>query len=220
MRPGDRHRWAQFREQLELVGGRALARRPGGVEGGIANPNGQCRIRPSPVPCRSRRPGSRRLHAGHHLARQRAPARLVPGSVRHPGFDVICFFFDTSTANRLRSPSRSPPDASCAPFPHRSPRSRHRSRSMWWFEASPRRATPKGRQSFISCTAPHQQALPTSSPLPRSGRTLRKNRLAASLDCIARFTASSISRASPAKHHAADAGINMRRSEPRARALY
>ena len=53
-------------------------------------------------------------------------------------------------------------------------RSRHRSRSMWWFEASPRRATPKGRQSFISCTAPHQQALPTSSPLPRSGRTLRK----------------------------------------------
>jgi hypothetical protein len=33
----------------------------------------------------------------------------------------------------------------CAPFPHRSPRSRHRSRSMRWFEASPRRATPKGQ---------------------------------------------------------------------------
>ena len=32
--------------------------------------------------------------------------------------------FDTSTAIRLRSPSRSPPDASCAPFPTRS---RHRS---------------------------------------------------------------------------------------------
>src|SRR5215470_13004038 len=30
--------------------------------------------------------------------------------------------FDTSTAIRLRSPSRSPPDASSAPFPHRSPR--------------------------------------------------------------------------------------------------
>ena len=28
--------------------------------------------------------------------------------------------FDTSTAIRLRSPSRSPPDASCAPFPTRS----------------------------------------------------------------------------------------------------
>jgi hypothetical protein len=90
-----------------------------------------------PVPCRSRRPGSRRLHAGHHLARQRAPARLIPGSVRHPGFDVTCICFDTSTANRLRSPSRSPPDTSHAPFPHRSPRSRRRSRSMWRFEASP-----------------------------------------------------------------------------------
>ena len=30
--------------------------------------------------------------------------------------------FDTSIAIRLRSPSRSPPDASGAPFPHRSPR--------------------------------------------------------------------------------------------------
>ena len=53
------------------------------------NPNGQCRIRPSPVPCKSRRPGSRRLHAGHRLANQRAPARLLPGSSLHPGFDVI-----------------------------------------------------------------------------------------------------------------------------------
>jgi len=52
------------------------------------NPNGQCRIRPSPVPCRSRRPGSRRLHAGHRLANQRAPARLIPGSSGYPGFDV------------------------------------------------------------------------------------------------------------------------------------
>ena len=56
-------------------------------------------------------------------------------------------------------------------FPHRSPRSRHRFRSMWWFEASPRRATPKGQQSFISCTAPLQQALPTSNSLPRQGHT-------------------------------------------------
>jgi hypothetical protein len=81
--------------------------------------------------------------------------------------------FDTSTAIRLRSPSRSPPDTSPVPFPHRSPRSRHHSRSMWRFGASPRRAAPKGRQSFISCTAPLPQALPTSSPLPCSGHTLR-----------------------------------------------
>ena len=135
------------------------------------NPNGQCRIRPSPVPCRSRRPGSRRLHAGHRLASQRAPARLIPGSWVHPGFGVTCVVFDTSTAIRSRSPSRSPPDTSRVPFPHRSPRSRHRSRSMWRFEASPRRATPKGQQSLISCTTPLQQALPTSNSPPRSGHT-------------------------------------------------
>ena len=38
------------------------------------------------------------------------PARLIPGPVLHPGFDAKnCF--DTSTAVRLRSSSRSPPDA-------------------------------------------------------------------------------------------------------------
>ena len=40
----------------------------------------------------------------------------------HPGFDATLLSNDTSTANRLRSSSRSPPDASRAPFPHRSPR--------------------------------------------------------------------------------------------------
>jgi len=33
----------------------------------------------SHVPHGSRRSGSRRLHAGHHLASRRAPARLIPG---------------------------------------------------------------------------------------------------------------------------------------------
>jgi len=44
---------------------------------------------PSHVPYGSRRPDSRRLHAGHHLANKRAPARLIPGSHWHPGFDAI-----------------------------------------------------------------------------------------------------------------------------------
>jgi DDE_Tnp_1-associated len=39
---------------------------------------GQYRDTPSPVPRGSRRPGSRRLHAGHRLASQRTPARLIP----------------------------------------------------------------------------------------------------------------------------------------------
>jgi hypothetical protein len=39
---------------------------------------GQYRDTPSPVPRGSRRPGSRRLHAGHRLASKRTPARLIP----------------------------------------------------------------------------------------------------------------------------------------------
>ena len=153
-------------------------------------PNGQCRLRPSPVSCRSRRPGSRRLHAGHRLASQRAPARLIPGSWVHPGFGVTCVVFDTSTAIRSRSPSRSPPDTSRVPFPHRSPRSRHRSRSMWRFEASPRRATPKGQQSLISCTTPLQQALPTSNSPPRSGHTPTTTNATALSPCSRHWTCS------------------------------
>jgi hypothetical protein len=46
----------------------------------------RCRGAPSHVPCESRRSGSRRLHAGHHLAKKRAPARLLPGRTRSPRF--------------------------------------------------------------------------------------------------------------------------------------
>ena len=37
------------------------------------------------------RPRSRHLHAGHHLANQQAPARLIPGLQSIPGFDVNLF---------------------------------------------------------------------------------------------------------------------------------
>ena len=47
---------------------------------------------PSHVPCSSRRPGSRRLHTGHHLASKRAPARLFPKFYIYPGFDVVSCF--------------------------------------------------------------------------------------------------------------------------------
>ena len=58
----------------------------------LSAPGQQCRHPPSHVPCRSRRPDSRRLHAGHRLASKRAPARLIPGPFNRPGFDVICLF--------------------------------------------------------------------------------------------------------------------------------
>jgi hypothetical protein len=48
----------------------------------------QYRRAPSQVPRGSRRPGSRRLHAGHRLASRRAPARLIPGAQEPHGFDA------------------------------------------------------------------------------------------------------------------------------------
>ena len=89
------------------------------------------RCSPSHVLCKSRRPGSRRLYAGHHLASKRVSARLIPeGAQKTSGFDAVSF---VSTPQR-RTPRRSPeqnasgtsswslPDASSAPFPCRSPR--------------------------------------------------------------------------------------------------
>jgi hypothetical protein len=46
----------------------------------------RCRGVLSHVPCESRRSGSHHLRAGHHLASQRAPARLIPGSTPNARF--------------------------------------------------------------------------------------------------------------------------------------
>jgi len=70
---------------------------------------------------------------------------------------------DTSTAIHSRSPSWSPPDASTAPSPHRSPPRPHDRRSMRRFEASPRRATPKGQPSSAT-----QHRLRPRSPTHRN----------------------------------------------------
>ena len=60
------------------------------------------------------------------------------------------------------SSSRSPPDASPGAFSSSLTTTVFSQRSMRRLEASPRRAAPKGQQSFISRTAPHQGThLPT-----------------------------------------------------------
>ena len=70
---------------------------------------------------------------------------------------------DTSSAVRLRSPSRSPPDAINRAVSSSLTTTVINQRSMRWFDASPRRATPKGHQSFISRTAPQ-----SITPLPQA----------------------------------------------------
>src|SRR5207249_4504646 len=125
--------------------------------------------------CRSRRPGSRRLHAGHHLTNNRAPARPIPGTMCLPGFDVIFRRFDTSTAVRLRSPSWSPPDTSTGAFSSSLTTTVFSQRSMRRFDASPRRAAPKGHNLHHLHSTAHQEGRPThtSSP-PRSRCTTHR----------------------------------------------
>jgi hypothetical protein len=68
--------------------------------------------------------------------------------------------FDTSTAIRLRSPSRSPPDASCAPFPTRSRQRSSANAAVGGLAPLPeerrRRAT-----TFIFHAATHRSRSPT-----------------------------------------------------------
>jgi hypothetical protein len=83
----------------------------------------------------------------------------------HPGFDATLLSNDTSTAipeNEDCAPSsRSPPDTSRAPFPHRSPRRSSTNAACGGLQPPSARAAAKG-QTFISCTAPCQEALPTN----------------------------------------------------------
>ena len=72
--------------------------------------------------------------------------------------------FGTSATIRSRSPSQSPPDASAGAFSSSLTTTVFSQRSMRRLEASLRRATPKGHETFISRTAPHQGLAPTSGP--------------------------------------------------------
>ena len=84
--------------------------------------------------------------------------------------------FGTSATIRSRSPSRSPPDASTGAFSSSLTTTVFSQRSMRRLEASLRRATPKGHETFISRTAPHQGLVPTSGP-PCVQDTLRHAQL-------------------------------------------
>ena len=93
----------------------------------------------------------------------------------HPGFDVTLLSNDTSTAipksEDCAPSSRSPPDASRAPFPHRSPRRSSANAACGGLQPPSARAAAKG-QTFISCTAPCPKVLTyKQNSLPRSWHT-------------------------------------------------
>ena len=120
---------------------------------------------PSHVPCQSRRPGSRRLHAGHHLANNRDTRQAHHGrTARPPAFDATSIVLTTPQQRTPtpRTPGRalsgtsswSPPDASSAPSPRSLTTTVFSQRSTGWFSALPRRTTLEGQQASISGTAP------------------------------------------------------------------
>ena len=139
----------------------AARRAPSRHPGPFQDFGSQCRRSLSHVPHRSRRPGSRRLHAGHRLASKRAPARLIPEKCTHPGADVVCCF---STLPQRFALARLPDPCLAAhtpPFPHRSPQRSSANAARGGLTPPPRRAMPKGHKSFISYVAPLQEDLPT-----------------------------------------------------------
>ena len=109
---------------------------------------------PSHVPSGSSRSGSRRLHAGHRLANQRAPARLIPEHSPNTPVLMSSVFVTTRQQRfacaRLPDPHLTPHKM---PFPRSLTTTVFSQRSTRRFEASPRRAAPKGQNSFISRTA-------------------------------------------------------------------
>src|SRR4051795_7677682 len=128
-------------------------------------PRSPYRRSPSHVPCKSRRPGSRRLHAGHHLASHRDTRQAHHERTARPlALDATSILL-TTPQQRTPTPghpgrtlsgtsSWSPPDASSAPSPRSLTTTVFSQRSTGWFSAFPRRTTLEGQQASISSTAP------------------------------------------------------------------
>jgi hypothetical protein len=140
------------------------------------NPTPPYRRSPSHVPCKSRRPGSRRLYAGHHLARNAGTRQAHLGrKTRPPDFDAISNPFDASTAHahqtksnqalleRLPGPhlTRSQPRL----LPDRSPRQSSANATSGRFSARPRRADAGGPTSLhLSHSTAYIKALYMAPP--------------------------------------------------------
>ena len=132
--------------------------------GGL-RPRSPHRRSPSHVPCKSRRPGSRRLHAGHRLASHRDTRQAHHERTARPlAFDATSI---TLTTPQQRTPtpgnpgpgasgtsSWSPPDAIKRAFSLSLTTTVFSQRSTGRFGALPRRTTPEGQQASISSTAP------------------------------------------------------------------
>src|ERR1700758_2017664 len=84
----------------------------------------------------------------------------------HPGFDATLLSNDTSTAIPKKTDcapsSRSPPDASRAPFPHRSPRRSSANAACGGLPPPSARAATKGQQPSSPAQHHDRKSLPTT----------------------------------------------------------
>jgi len=128
------------------------------------DPGQRFRRSPSHVPCKSRRPGSRRLYAGHHLARNAGTRQAHPeGRSRILGFDAVSDFRRFNDDTRPGRPGRALLER--LPGPHLT-RSRHAfsldarhdslqlTQHQGGLAPTPAGPTPEGQRSSISRTAP------------------------------------------------------------------
>jgi hypothetical protein len=162
-----------------------------------AGPDGHFRRSPSHVPCQSRRPGSRRLHAGHHLANHRNARQARHGRTPKPSaFDANSIVL-TTPQQRTPTPrtsgwvlsgtsSWSPPDASSTPSPRSLTTTVFSQRSTGWFSALPRRTTLEGQQASTSGTAPPMKDasyMTSSSAFVTHGRRTKPVHPAGLIEC-------------------------------------
>jgi hypothetical protein len=136
---------------------------------GAYDPGRQFRRSPSHVPCKSRRPGSRRLYAGHHLASNTGSRQAHPEDKSAPRFRCHLNRFRRL---KRRRPTRAPsPDRTILerlPDPHLtrsslafSPDAHHDGLQPTQLQGgltpAPAGPAPEGQQSSISRTAPHMK---------------------------------------------------------------
>jgi len=152
---------------------------------------------PSHVPSGSSRSGSRRLHAGHRLANQRAPARLIPEHSPNTPVLMSSVFVTTRQQRfacaRLPDPHLTPHKM---PFPRSLTTTVFSQRSTEWFGALPRRTTPEGQQASISSTAPPMNDV--SYTTPPSAFVTHGCRINRERGAEARFPATDLPRRPPA----------------------
>ena len=139
---------------------------------GVNTPAGAITARGSHVSCQ--RPDRTRATSmpGNRQGSKQVSPWLFPGQQLDPGYDCRRYAYDTSAVVHSRSPSRSPPDASRAPFPWcSSPRLIHRSNPRW-FTASPCRAAAEGLPPSPAQHRNHQRDLLHRNLQSRSWRTV------------------------------------------------